>query len=44
MGLGIVATKPYIYGIARQFLSYTQSVVTGEIFESHEQALAWLKR
>ena len=38
----IVAERSYIYGVARQFLLYTDNIINGQIFESVEPALIWL--
>jgi len=39
----IIVNKSYIHGVARQFLTYTSGVLTGEIFNSSDAALAWLE-
>lgn len=40
----IVVNQSYIYGIARQFLSYTSDFITGQIFDSPSDAFDWLAR
>lgn len=40
----IVVDKPYLHGIARQFLGHAGQIAHGELFEQPDQAAAWLTR
>lgn len=40
----IVVDKPYLHGIARQFLGHAAGLTHGELFEQPDQAVTWLTR